>query len=61
MFLGKCYARYTTRGSHLYAKPNHHDSHSESEKTFALGLLVGVALLIILLTFMRRRFVRNEK
>ncbi|XP_060186558.1 plasmodesmata-located protein 7 [Lycium barbarum] len=63
MFLGKCYARYTTSGAHLYAKPNHHDSHSESEKTFALiiGLLAGVALLIVFLTFMRRIFARNGK
>ncbi|KAH0711378.1 hypothetical protein KY289_007337 [Solanum tuberosum] len=61
MFLGKCYARYTTKGAHLYAKPNHHDSHSESEKTFALiiGLLAGVAILIIFLTFMRRICGRN--
>lgn len=23
MFLGKCYARYSTSGAHIYAKPNH--------------------------------------
>ncbi|CAN4096735.1 unnamed protein product [Withania somnifera] len=38
-------------------------SHFENEKTFALiiGLLAGVALLIIFLTFLRRIFGRNGK
>ncbi|KAL0283014.1 UNVERIFIED_CONTAM: Plasmodesmata-located protein 7, partial [Sesamum angustifolium] len=62
MFLAKCYARYSTSGAHFYAGPNH-DSlhHGESEKTFAIiiGLLAGVALLIIFLTFVRRMFGGN--
>ena len=38
-------------------------SHSDSEKTFAIiiGLLAGVALIIILATFMRRTFGENGK
>nr|GMC56859.1 cysteine-rich repeat secretory protein 60 [Ipomoea batatas] len=61
MFLGKCYARYTTNGAHAYAAKSNHESHNESEKTFALiiGLLAGVALLIVFLTFMRRIFTGN--
>ncbi|KAH6796926.1 plasmodesmata-located protein 7 [Perilla frutescens var. hirtella] len=65
MFLAKCYARYTTSGAQNYARSNHESSysHSESEKTFALiiGLLAGVALLIIFLTFLSRLFGRNGK
>ncbi|XP_009627875.1 plasmodesmata-located protein 7-like [Nicotiana tomentosiformis] len=62
MFLGKCYARFITSGAHFDAKSNH-GSHFENEKTFALiiGLLAGVALLIIFLTFIRRIFGRNGK
>ncbi|XP_075500307.1 plasmodesmata-located protein 7 [Primulina tabacum] len=57
MFLAKCYARYSTSGAQIYANQHHESSdHSESEKTFAIiiGLLAGVALLIIFLTFLRR-------
>ncbi|XP_057784188.1 plasmodesmata-located protein 7-like [Salvia miltiorrhiza] len=65
MFLAKCYARYSTNGAHAYSQPNHvhSTSHSDSEKTFAivLGLLAGVALLIIFLTFLRRISGRNGK
>lgn len=63
MFLGKCYARYTTAGAHTYAHPNHDSSHDDGEKTFAIivGLLAGVALIIIFLTFMRKVFEGNGK
>ncbi|KAL3838709.1 hypothetical protein ACJIZ3_023300 [Penstemon smallii] len=63
MFLAKCYARYSTSGAHIYARPNHDSTHSESEKTFAIiiGLLAGVALLIIFLTFVRRMFGGHDK
>ncbi|XP_051117664.1 plasmodesmata-located protein 7 [Andrographis paniculata] len=63
MFLGKCYARYSTSGAQAYARSNHGFSHNESEKTFALiiGLLAGVALLIIFLTFLSRLFSKNGK
>ncbi|GFP94452.1 cysteine-rich repeat secretory protein 60 [Phtheirospermum japonicum] len=61
MFLAKCYARYSTSGAHNYARSNHESPHSESEKTFAIvvGLLAGVALLIIFLTFLGRLIGRN--
>ncbi|KAL6959602.1 Plasmodesmata-located protein 7 [Sarracenia purpurea var. burkii] len=62
MFLGKCYARYATSGAQSYSKSN--DSfHNESEKTFAIviGLLAGVALLIIFATFIRKVFEEKGK
>ncbi|KAM1413399.1 hypothetical protein ACFXTO_026001 [Malus domestica] len=62
MFLAKCYARYSTGGSDVYTKVHHHDkSINDGEKTFAviIGLLAGVALLIVLLTFIRRIFGGN--
>ncbi|XP_058186742.1 plasmodesmata-located protein 7 [Rhododendron vialii] len=57
MYLAKCYARYSTSGAHGYSQSND-SSHTEGEKTFALiiGLLAGVALLIIFLTFIRKIF-----
>ncbi|KAH6760081.1 plasmodesmata-located protein 7 [Perilla frutescens var. hirtella] len=66
VFLAKCYARYSTSGAHAYVSTPNHDSshtHSDSEKTFAivLGLLAGVALLIIFLTFVRRFCGHNGK
>ncbi|XAR73557.1 hypothetical protein NMG60_11007558 [Bertholletia excelsa] len=62
MFLAKCYVRYSIGGAHDSSKSNG-SSHGEGEKTFAIiiGLLVGVALLIIFLTFMRRLFGWNGK
>ncbi|KAI4307662.1 hypothetical protein L6164_030827 [Bauhinia variegata] len=55
MFLGKCYARYSTGGAHADSKA-HDKSKNEGEKTFAIivGLLAGVAVLIIFLAFLRR-------
>ncbi|KAJ1398165.1 Gnk2-homologous domain [Sesbania bispinosa] len=55
MFLAKCYARYSTGGAHAYSKA-HGKSDDEGEKTFAIiiGLLAGVAVLIIFLAFLRR-------
>ncbi|XP_054789987.1 plasmodesmata-located protein 7-like [Prosopis cineraria] len=54
MFLAKCYARYSTGGSHGYSKA--HEKSNEGEKTFAIiiGLLAGVAILIIFLAFLRK-------
>ncbi|KAI3725755.1 hypothetical protein L1987_65547 [Smallanthus sonchifolius] len=54
--------RYSTSGAHAYAR-SHHGEHDEAEKTFAIivGLLAGVALIIILLTFMRKAFGRHGK
>ncbi|KAJ9147255.1 hypothetical protein P3X46_029433 [Hevea brasiliensis] len=58
MFLAKCYARYSTGGAHVYTKTHNDKSINESEKTFAIiiGLLAGVALIIIFLTFIRKVF-----
>ncbi|KAG2715178.1 hypothetical protein I3760_03G065700 [Carya illinoinensis] len=59
MFLAKCYARYQTGASHMYSNSKNHPagkSSNDGEKTFAIivGLLAGVALLIIFLTFVRK-------
>ncbi|KAL6285150.1 hypothetical protein ACE6H2_009540 [Prunus campanulata] len=63
MFLAKCYARYSTGGSNSYSKGHHDKSINDSEKTFAviIGLLAGVALLIVFLTFVRKVFGGNGK
>ncbi|KAM7523854.1 hypothetical protein LguiA_013756 [Lonicera macranthoides] len=63
MFLGKCYARYSTNGAHVYSKSDHDDSHDDAEKTFAIiiGLFAVVALIIIFLTFMRKVAKGNGK
>ncbi|KAF5750009.1 putative DUF26 domain-containing protein 1 precursor [Tripterygium wilfordii] len=63
MFLAKCYARYSTGGAHVYSKSHSGKSVDEGEKTFAIiiGLLAGVALIIIFLTFLRKIFGGNGK
>ncbi|PKI36253.1 hypothetical protein CRG98_043365 [Punica granatum] len=55
MFLGKCYVRYSEGGDHS------HDGHGSSnddeiEKTLAIliGLIAGVALIIVFLSFLAR-------
>ncbi|PON89078.1 hypothetical protein TorRG33x02_151530, partial [Trema orientale] len=56
MFLAKCYARYSTAGAHFYSKAHNDKSSDDGEKTFAIiiGLLAGVALIIIFLAFLRK-------
>ncbi|XP_030536752.1 plasmodesmata-located protein 7-like [Rhodamnia argentea] len=65
MFLGKCYARYSTGGSgqHVYPQGHERESTDEGSKTFAIiiGLLAGVALLIIFVAFIRKVFEGNGK
>ncbi|KAI4320281.1 hypothetical protein MLD38_033777 [Melastoma candidum] len=56
MFLVKCYARYSVFGSQMFTKSDKGKSGDKGTKTFAIivGLLGGVALLIIFLSFIRR-------
>ncbi|KAJ0043087.1 hypothetical protein Pint_18553 [Pistacia integerrima] len=63
MFLGKCYARYSTGKGHLALKDHGDKLSNDGEKTFAIiiGLLAGVALLIIFLTFIRKMFGEHGK
>ncbi|KDP25790.1 hypothetical protein JCGZ_22512 [Jatropha curcas] len=63
MFLAKCYARYSTGGAHSFTKNHSDKSVNEGEKTFAIiiGLLAGVALVIIFLMFLRKVFGGNGK
>lgn len=63
MFLGKCYARYNTHGPPVFSKAHHDKSSGDGEKTFAIiiGLLAGVALVIIFLVFIRKVFEGSGK
>lgn len=61
MFLAKCYAKYsstssTSTGDHVYKSDHGNSDHSEGEQTFAIiiGVLAGVVLLVIFLTFLGR-------
>ncbi|XP_027333296.1 cysteine-rich repeat secretory protein 60-like isoform X2 [Abrus precatorius] len=62
MFLGKCYARYSTGGAHHESKA-HGKSSKEGQKTFAIiiGSLAGVAILIIFLAFLSKICGRQGK
>ncbi|XP_012474643.1 plasmodesmata-located protein 7 [Gossypium raimondii] len=65
MYLGKCYARFSTANDngHYYPKSHNEKSGNDGEKTFAIiiGLLAGIALLIIFLAFLRKVVDRNGK
>ncbi|KAG8488485.1 hypothetical protein CXB51_016423 [Gossypium anomalum] len=65
MYLGKCYARFSTAGDngHYYPKSHNEKSGNDGEKTFAIiiRLLAGIALLIIFLAFLRKVVDRNGK
>lgn len=54
MFLGKCYARYSSRGDHSrnHDSPDDNDNDEEMQKTLAIliGLIAGVALVIVFLS-----------
>ncbi|XP_015895423.2 plasmodesmata-located protein 6 [Ziziphus jujuba] len=59
MFLAKCYARYSEGGSHSRSGNGENDSNNndeEIEKTLAIliGLIAGVALLIVFLSCLRK-------
>ncbi|XP_031389954.1 plasmodesmata-located protein 7-like [Punica granatum] len=66
MYLTKCYAKYSTGGGSADYQPHNGKSNDEEdddgEKTFAImiGLLAGVALLVIFLTFLRKAFKRDD-
>lgn len=57
MFLGKCYARYSERGSHSQSGSNSNNNNDdEIEKTLAIfiGLIAGVAVLIVFLSLISK-------
>ncbi|XP_077241118.1 plasmodesmata-located protein 6-like [Tasmannia lanceolata] len=56
VYLGKCYVRYSAGG--VYTKASSSDSVDEAGKTVAIiiGLLAGVALIIVFLSFLRKVF-----
>ncbi|KAM7276373.1 hypothetical protein ACFE04_018239 [Oxalis oulophora] len=52
IYLGKCYARFAERGSHSPSPNGTNDNDEEIEKTLAIliGLIAGVALLVVFLS-----------
>ncbi|KAF8389959.1 hypothetical protein HHK36_024479 [Tetracentron sinense] len=61
MFLGKCYARYSAGGQ--YSKAKSDSSEEDAGKTLAIiiGILAGVALIIIFLSIIRKGFQEKGK
>ncbi|XAR72204.1 hypothetical protein NMG60_11018768 [Bertholletia excelsa] len=64
MFLGKCYARYTERrdGSDNVAGSHEESNDDEVEKTLAIliGLIAGIALLVVFLSFLNKVFENKD-
>lgn len=56
MYLAKCYVRFSKAGAHSHGGNVDHDENDEVEKTLAIlvGLIAGVALLIVFLAFLRK-------
>ncbi|GMI87609.1 plasmodesmata-located protein 6 [Hibiscus trionum] len=56
MYLAKCYVRYSEGGSHFHAQNDTNDDDDEIEKTLAIliGLIAGVALLILFVSFLSK-------
>ncbi|XP_011070584.1 cysteine-rich repeat secretory protein 12 [Sesamum indicum] len=57
MFLGKCYARYSERG---YSSKSENDDEVEKTLAIFLGLIAGVAILIVFLSFLSKLFDSNK-
>ncbi|KAK3221930.1 hypothetical protein Dsin_008955 [Dipteronia sinensis] len=55
-YLAKCYARYSVGGDHSHGSNDEDNNDDEIEKTLAIliGLIAGVAVLIIFLSFLRK-------
>ncbi|PIN13006.1 hypothetical protein CDL12_14380 [Handroanthus impetiginosus] len=53
MFLGKCYARYSERG---YSSKSDNDDDVERTLAIFIGLIAGVAILIVFLSFLSKVF-----
>ncbi|XP_024030703.1 cysteine-rich repeat secretory protein 12 [Morus notabilis] len=56
VYLAKCYARFSQGGYHSHGKKDDDNNDEEIEKTLAIliGLIAGVALLIVFLSFLRK-------
>ncbi|KAE8699022.1 Cysteine-rich repeat secretory protein 12 [Hibiscus syriacus] len=56
MYLAKCYVRYSEGGSHSHSRNDTNDDDDEIEKTLAIliGLIAGVALLILFVSFLSK-------
>ncbi|XP_062110180.1 plasmodesmata-located protein 6 [Humulus lupulus] len=56
VYLAKCYARFSEGGSHSHGGKDDNSNDDEIEKTLAIliGLIAGVGLLIVFLSFLRK-------
>ncbi|XWS63966.1 hypothetical protein CRYUN_Cryun06bG0146600 [Craigia yunnanensis] len=56
MYLAKCYARYSEGGDHSHGGNDTNNDDDEIEKTLAIliGLIAGVALIIVFLSFLSK-------
>ncbi|KAM2329922.1 hypothetical protein ACFX1X_020820 [Malus domestica] len=65
MFLAKCYVRYSEGGYHPNGGHDDHDDDDddELEKTLAIliGIIAAVALLVVFLSYFRKKFYGDEK
>lgn len=66
VYLSKCYVRYAQNGFYRDSSGSGHDSNNNSDdagKTVAIiiGLLAGVALIVIFISFLRQAFRHSQK
>ncbi|XP_022776458.1 cysteine-rich repeat secretory protein 12-like [Durio zibethinus] len=56
MYLAKCYARYSVGGDHSHGEKDTNNDDDEIEKTLAIliGLIAGVALIIVFVSFLSK-------
>ncbi|KAK6134354.1 hypothetical protein DH2020_031895 [Rehmannia glutinosa] len=59
MFLGKCYARYSERGSYSSSSKSGNDDEMEKTLAIIIGLIAGVAVIIVFLSFLSRSLDRK--
>lgn len=58
VYLAKCYARFSEGGFHSHGHKEDDNNDQEIEKTLAIliGLIAGIALLIVFLSFLGKRY-----
>ncbi|KAK6119987.1 hypothetical protein DH2020_046275 [Rehmannia glutinosa] len=59
MFLGKCYARYSERGAYSSSSKSGNDDEMEKTLAIIIGLIAGVAVIIVFLSFLSRSLDRK--
>ncbi|KAE8730078.1 Cysteine-rich repeat secretory protein 12 [Hibiscus syriacus] len=63
MYLAKCYARYSEGGDHSHGGNDTNNNDDEIEKTLAIliGLIAGVALLVVFVSFLSKLCEKDGK